>query len=258
MHYARPLDGGFMLHLYYAPVGDPALGPVAFPHRASALELPQATLGHHWEDSTHIAANVATVAIKRRWLRLEASGFYGTEPDENRWNIDWGPMNSWSGRVSVLPSSNWMAQVSAGRLARPERQEEGDVVRTTASIHYTRPLSGGKAWSTSVIWGRNHNTFSHHDTDAYLVESLYPVSRKNLVTGRMEVVDKDELSVPGIFRVQAYTVGYTRDLGVFPYLAVGIGANVTAYAIPQALQPQYGNRPWGSTVYVRFRLKSGQ
>ena len=88
-HYAHPVGENTMLHFYYAPVGDPALGPVAFPHRASASELPQATLSHHWQDSTHIADNVATVAVEHRWVRLEASGFYGSEPDENRWNIDW-------------------------------------------------------------------------------------------------------------------------------------------------------------------------
>src|SRR5271168_2402133 len=47
--------GNAALNLYYAPVGDPALGPTAYPHRASAAELPQAPLGHHYEDSTHIA-----------------------------------------------------------------------------------------------------------------------------------------------------------------------------------------------------------
>ncbi len=156
VQYAHLLDRATMLQFYYAPVGDPALGPVAFPHRASAFELPQATLGHHWEDSTHIADNVATVAVRHKWLRVEASGFYGTEPDENRWNIDWGPMNSWAARVSAAPTQNWMAQFSAGRLARPERQEPGDVVRTTASLHYSRPTESGTSWSTSLIWGRNH------------------------------------------------------------------------------------------------------
>src|SRR5262249_13624192 len=120
VQYARPLDPDTMLQLYYAPVGDPALGPVAFPHRASAFELPQAPLGHHWQDSTHIANNVATVAVRHKWMRLEASGFYGSEPNENRWNIDWGGMNSYSGRVSVAPTLNWVAQFSAGRVARPE------------------------------------------------------------------------------------------------------------------------------------------
>src|SRR5258708_4835636 len=173
VNYARALSENTMLQLYYAPVGDPALGPVAFPHRASAAELPQAPLSHHWQDSTHIADNVATVVIKYKWVRLEATGFYGTEPGENRWHIDWGPMNSYAARFSVFPSKNWMAQVSAGRLARPERQSPGDVVRTTASLHYTRPASDGNAWSTSLIWGRNHDILSQHNLNSYLIETAY-------------------------------------------------------------------------------------
>jgi hypothetical protein len=264
VHYARPVGEDTTVHVYYAPVGDPALGPVAFPHRASALELPQATLGHHWQDSTHIANNVATLAIKHKWLRLEASSFYGTEPNEGRWNIDWGPMNSYSGRVSVFPGKNWMAQFSAGRLTEPERptdehaESHGDVVRTTASLHYTRPVFKGSAWSTSLIWGRNHSINSKRDTDSYLIETLYPISRKNFVTGRAEYVEKDELFARGVFRIQAYTAGYTRDIGSFRYVESGIGANVTAYAIPAAIQPYYGDHPWGVNFFLRFRLKPAQ
>jgi hypothetical protein len=269
VHYARPLGAGTILQLYYAPVGDPALGPVAFPHRASAFELPQATLGHHWQDSTHIASNVATVAVKHKWFRLEASGFYGTEPNENRWNIDWGPMNSYSGRVSVFPTKNWMAQFSAGKLTAPEPHDEGNVVRTTASLHYTKPLSGGNAWSTSFIWGRNHKL--ERNLDSYLVETLYPVSRKNFLTARAELVDKDELfadnhdleyqiagSAGSTFRIGAYTAGYTRDVGSFKYVQAGVGANITAYTLPSALTAYYGDRPWGVNVYVRFRLKPSE
>jgi len=36
-HYSYELGESTSLELYAAPVGDPALGPVAFPHRASAL-----------------------------------------------------------------------------------------------------------------------------------------------------------------------------------------------------------------------------
>ena len=95
--YAQPI-GSFIGYAYYGLVGAPALGPPAYPHRASAAELPQGPLGHHWEDSTHIAYNVATVGAKRGIVRLEASGFYGQEPGENRWTISPGPMNSWSAR----------------------------------------------------------------------------------------------------------------------------------------------------------------
>src|SRR5579872_696602 len=50
-----------LLSFYAAPVGDPAIGPLAYPHRASASEDPLASLGHHQEDSTHIASDVVTV-----------------------------------------------------------------------------------------------------------------------------------------------------------------------------------------------------
>jgi hypothetical protein len=277
VHYARPLGEDTVLHLYYAPVGDPALGPVAFPHRASAIELPQATLGHHWQDSTHIANNVATVGLKYKWMRLEASGFYGTEPNENRWNIDWGPMNSYSGRISVLPSKNWMAQVSAGRLTEPEAplpglahaaEHGGDVFRMTASLHYTRPMGNSNAWSTSLIWGRNRNLSTDRSSNSYLLETVYPLTAKNLLTGRLELVDKDELfandhaledrlahTVGNTFRIQAYTAGYTRNIATLRNVETGIGANATAYMIPSAIKPYYGDHPWGINIFIRFRLK---
>ena len=263
VHYARPLNDNVILQLYFAPVGDPALGPVAFPHRASAAELPQAPLGHHWEDSTHIANEVVTAGIQYRWLRLEASGFYGTEPDENRWNIDHGPINSWSARLWWTPSPHWAAQVSTGRLARPERQQPGDVMRTTASVEYSRAVPGG-AWSSSVIWGRNRELATKHTSDAYLAESVLPLHRANYLTGRVESVDKDELfelgpaSLAGrSFRIGAYTLGYTRDIGRFAAVQTGIGANVTGYSLPSGIKPYYGSRPAAVDVFIRFRLDPG-
>jgi hypothetical protein len=256
-HYVLPVGGHTLLHFYYAALGDPALGPVAFPHRASAQELPQAALGHHWQDSTHIANNVATIGVKYRWVRLEASGFHGGEPNENRWNIDWGGMDSYSGRISLFPSKNWAAQISAGRLTRPEILEAGDVMRTTASLQYTRARRSGEAWATSAIWGRNHNTASQHDTNAWLLETVFPATGKDFVTGRFEVVDKDELFPDrnDVFRVKAITAGYTRDIATKSNLETGIGANVTGYWIPAGIQPTYGDHPWGVSVYLRVRLK---
>jgi hypothetical protein len=228
LHYAHPVGEDTMLHVYYAPVGDPALGPVAFPHRASAMELPQATLGHHWQDSTHIADNTLTVAMQHKWLRLEASGFYGTEPNENRWNIDWGPMNSYSGRISIFPVEKLDGAVFRREAGGPGAGAgaAGDVVRTTASVHYTRPLGNGSAWSSSAVWGRNRSVETDRSTGSFLLETMYPLTRKDFVTGRMEIVDKDELlqGTPGVFRIQAYTGGYTRDIGTYRNLESGLGA----------------------------------
>lgn len=267
-HWARAWNENTVFQVYYAPVGDPALGPVAFPHRTSASEIPEAPLGHHWQDSTHIADNVFTAALKYRIVRIEASGFYGTEPDENRWNIDWGPMDSWSTRLSIFPTEHWMAQVSLGRLAQPERQEQGSVVRSTASLHYTVPLRGA-AWATSFIGGRNHEVLKQRNLNSYLLESVVPLSRRNLLTGRAELVDKDELfegdptravqlasTAGSTFRIGAYTFGYTRDIGTWEHLQAGVGVNVTAYTLPDAIKPDYGQRPFGVNVFARFGLKS--
>ena len=267
VHYAHRLSESTLLHLYYAPVGDPALGPVAYPHRASAMEIPEAALGHHWQDSTHISDNVATVELRYKIVSFEASGFYGTEPPENRWIFTMGPMNSYSGRLNFFPSKNWSAQISAGRLTHPEREQPGDVVRSTASVSYTRPI-GRSAWATTLIWGRNHEILTGRNPNSYLLESVYPFATKNFVTGRIELVDKDELFADQVeleahlastagstFRVQAYTAGYTRDLVQVRDVETGLGFNVTAYEIPSAIQPYYGSHPWGINLFLRVRLK---
>ncbi|HJX83723.1 MAG TPA: hypothetical protein VJ723_05215, partial [Candidatus Angelobacter sp.] len=101
-----------LLSLYAAPVGDPAMGPVAYAHRASASEDPIAPLGHHLQDSTHIADDVVTVGLAYKSTRIEASGFHGREPDEFRWNIDSGRIDSWSTRLTIQPKQNWTAQYS--------------------------------------------------------------------------------------------------------------------------------------------------
>jgi hypothetical protein len=250
-HYAHPIGRRALIDFYYAPVGDPALGPQAYPHRPSAAELPQAPLGHHWQDSTHIAYNVAEVAVKRNWFRIEASGFNGTEPGENRWTVGWGPMNSYAGRFSVFPNRHWMAQISAGRITKPERQSGGDVIRSTASLQYSR---GG--WNSSLIWGRNHDTLTQRNLNSYLAETVLPFRSKNFFTARWELVDKDELFASGdVYRIGAYTAGYTRDLATVDGIETGVGANATFYTLPDAIEPFYGQHPWAVSMYLRFRLK---
>lgn len=168
-------------------------------------------------------------------MNIMASGFYGSEPDEFRWNIDAGPINSWSTRLWYFPTKNWAAQVLVGHLAHPEALELGDQTRTTASVAYSKPVSGG-SWSSTFIWGRNHKTYTKRDSNSYTVESLLPIRRKHFITGRIELLEKDELFAgePDIeehleahdgntFRIGAYTIGYTRDIDLFPYVQTGIG-----------------------------------
>ena len=133
-----PLSDKTGLTLAGGPAGEPALGPVAFMHRASAAENPFAPLGHHTFDSTHIAFGVVTAAVDHGPWTAEASVFNGREPDENRWDFDFGKLDSVSGRVWYKPSPQWEFQVSSGRLVEPEQLEHGNVIRTTASASWMR------------------------------------------------------------------------------------------------------------------------
>lgn len=258
--YAHPL-GRAILNLYYAPVGDPALGPTAYPHRASAAELPQATLAHHYEDSTHIADNVATAEVAWRTVHIEAGGFYGHEPGENRWSVGFGPMDSWASRFTWLPARNWQAQISTGRLHHPEAISAGDEERTTASVEYA-----ASERTASVIWGRDYKTAGHYAVNAVTAEGVLPIGRRNLLTGRFEWSQRDELfadqpalesTLPRWLDISAYTAGFTREVVRWHDADFGLGANGTACRMDNAhaLTEIYGNRPWGASVYLRVRLK---
>src|ERR1700674_4619559 len=108
--YDLKLGENTLLSLYFAPMGDPAMGPAGYPHRASATENPVGPLGHHQQDSTHIADDVVTIGLTHGIARIEASGFHGREPDEFRWNIDQGNIDSWSTRLTIQPEKNWSGQ----------------------------------------------------------------------------------------------------------------------------------------------------
>ena len=260
LEYRRPLSDKWRMWLYAAPVGDPALGPVAYPHRVSAAELPQATLGHHLEDSTHISDDVVTAGVGRGIFGLEASGFHGAEPGENRWIVQQGAMDSYSARFTVTPNARWSGQFSAGRLTRPEALEPGDQVRTEASVTYVRPYGQGD-WATSAIWGRVHKTDNRANLNGYDLESVARFRGVNYVTGRFELVDKDELFAAGnplygeSFRVGAYTAGYTRDFDWVPKIATGLGANFTTYSMPGPVHQYYGQHPVAVLIFLRFRLR---
>lgn len=266
--YDLPLGNHNLLTLYLAPEGDPAIGPTAYPHRASASEDPVGTLGHHQEDSTHIANDVVTVGITHGIARLEASGFHGREPDEHRWNIDQGKIDSWSTRLTVQPGQNWSGQLSYARIASPEALSPSeDQARITASIMYNRPFHHGN-WSSTAAWGRTRSLEDSAKENSYLLESTVRFRDKNLAWTRLENAGRtDELligehSLPPGFKeeplthVQAYTFGYDREISFLPHLSSAIGAQVTAYGVGKPLQPIYGSDPIGVSVFVRLRPSS--
>ena len=189
-------------------------------------------------------------------FKLEGSAFNGREPDEKRYSIQFAPLDSWSTRVSVAPSSRWTAQYSYGRLEHPEALEPGSQRRQTASVEYVHPLDRG-SWSTSAVWGRVHKEFDGHNLNGYLLESTVNFQARNYAFSRLELVDKDELfpddpSHPS-FRIGAYTFGEARDLVQSRMWRVAVGGDVTFYSKPETLDAAYGRNPVSFQIFLRIR-----
>ena len=225
LYYSRPLTKKVSWLFYGGPSAEPALGPVAYLHRASASELPLAPLGHHVQDSTHTSFGVVTTGLVLDKFKVEGSAFNGREPNEQRWSIQLGALDSWSGRLSFAPTRNWTAQYSYGRLVQPEAAEPGNERRQTASAEYNQPFSGGN-WATTALWGRKHKDADQRNLNSYLLESTVNFRRRNYAFTRLELVDKDELfpeaATHPSYRIGAYTFGGVRS-GSESRLAVGTG-----------------------------------
>jgi hypothetical protein len=265
------------------PVGEPALGPVAFMHRPSAIENPTAPLGHHTFDSTHIAMGVLNAMIEHGPWVAEASLFNGREPDEQRWDLmDPGALDSWSGRLWFQPD-DWQFQASYGVLKEPELLEPGTIRRTTASGAWFRS-SDDNLGSVFAAWGLNGT--EHGNRNAVIGETLWRRGR-TLVYGRVEAVQVETGLLLGeaiselgdavtIFptcpsavhcvgdgvedlvedrsdTVAALSIGGIRDVMNWAGIRGGIGADVTFYGVPSVLQPVYGSRP--VSFHIFFRLQ---
>lgn len=254
--YMLPLTKKLSWELYGGPSAEPAIGPVTYLHRASASELPLAPLGHHLQDSTHTSFGVVTTGLIIDRVKLEASAFNGREPNEERWSIQPGALDSWSGRASFAPNANWTAQYSVGRLEHPEAAEPGSQWRQTASAEYDRPLAAGN-WATSFVWGRVHKIATGSTLNGYLLESTLNFHEKNYVFTRLELIDKDELfpeaAVHPAYRIGAYTFGGVRDLIHDQAWQLGLGADVTVYSKPAALDAAYGQYPVSFQIFLRAR-----
>jgi hypothetical protein len=254
--YLLPLSKKISWELYGGPSAEPAIGPVTYIHRASAAELPLAPLSHHLQDSTHTSFGVVTTGFVIDRVKLEASAFNGREPNEERWSLQFAPLDSWSGRAFIAPARDWTAQYSVGRLEHPEALEPGSQWRQTASVEYNRPLAAG-SWATSAIWGRVHKIATDAILNSYLLESTVNFRRRNYAFSRLELVDKDELfpqaTVHPAYRIGAFTFGGVRDLVQNHAWQLGLGSDVTFYSKPAALDAAYGNHPVSFQIFLRVR-----
>jgi len=224
-------------------------------------------LGHHFQDSTHIANEVITFGITHRSFRLEASGFHGREPDEYRWDIDSGKIDSWSTRVTVNPRENWSLQYSVAQLHSPEALfPNEDLRRMTASLMYNRPMHDGN-WASMILWGRNQSLQDGNVGNSYLLESTLRFHGRHRAWTRIENADRTnelplgENPLPPTFseryftRVQGYTLGYDRELGHLQHFSTAVGGQLMLYGVPSILKAEYGFHPVGAVIFLRVAIK---
>jgi guanyl-specific ribonuclease Sa len=270
-----PLNDTTGVTIAGGPAGEPALGPVAFMHRPSAAENSTAPLGHHTFDSTHISYGVITAAVDHGPWIVEGSLFNGREPDEDRWDFDFGALDSVSGRVWYRPSDEWEFQASTGFLKHPEELEPGNVVRTTFSGSWFRrhetdftAVTAGYGWNHEDEG--NHGSFFTEATWHAGMSSVYgrveaqqPEIAALLTGGSVDTPEARSLRAT----VLALTVGGVRDVVHARGFQLGLGGDFTVYGVPDVLQTGrgfcgtrscalgagYGSSPVSFHIFFRLR-----
>jgi len=240
--------------------GEPALGPPVFMHRLSAMNDPDAPLGHHYQDATHITFGVATLGFRYKDVKLEGSVFTGREPDEYRYNFDPMRFDSYSVRLSYNPSKEWALQVSNGWIHSPEALEPlENVIRSTASAIYTKMMNDDSYIATTLVYGQNHFSDNGKTLPSVLLENSFQW-HKTAFYGRYEFVEKDADELDMLdnfpanpnFNINALTLGVNHILSSFKNTNITGGVQATLNASPSALQSLYGSTPVGFEVYIRI------
>lgn len=261
--YSHDLGRGRAVYLYAGLPGEPALGPPTFMHRVSGMDIPEAPIGHHWFDSTHITFGVVTVGLSTRHWKIEAGAFKGREPDQRRWDIEAPRLDSWSVRAFWNPTADLSLQASTGFIKSPEQlHPEVNEQRTTLSATYNRPLGPGANWASTIAWSIKDEQ-PGPALNGFLAETTLRWADRHRVYARAERVDEAELfeepdPLHGqIFAVNKLTLGYQYELPVSGNVRVALGALASAYAYPQRLDAAYGGGGVKSfMVYMRFRYGS--
>jgi hypothetical protein len=255
--YAHRLDEQTSVFVYGGLPGEPAFGPPAFMHRLAAMDSPEAPLTHHWFDSTHITFGVLTAGIVRGDWKLEASQFRGREPDEDRYDIETGALDSTSLRVSWNPTENLALQASWTDIVSPEALEpDEDEERWSASGIYTRRLGEHGWWSVTLAFA-NKERSDGVSLDAWLAEAAWRPNERWTLFARGESIETDELEPPGhgpIRDVARLSAGAIRDWRINETAVFGVGALLQTHLAPDALDVSYGDDPEGAMGFVRLKI----
>jgi hypothetical protein len=251
--YTQRLSSRDSVFVYAGLPGEPAFGPPAFMHRPAAVDSPEAPITHHWLDSTHITFGVLTAGYVHGDWKIEASRFRGREPDEERYDIETGDLDSTAVRLSWNPTKSLALQASWADVSEPEQLEPGvDEERWSVSALYTVPVGDG-TWSNTLAYGEKAHE-GEHAHGALLVESAYMPNDKWTFFGRAEQIETGELAAGGDETVSRLSLGAIRDFRVAEHVKLGIGALAQKHFAPSGLEDEYDGDPMGAMAFVRLKI----
>ena len=246
------------LFAYGGLPGEPAFGPPAFMHREAIMDSPEAPISHHWLDSTHISFGVVTAGVVVGSAKVEMSRFNAREPDQHRFDIETGRLDSTAVRVSWNPTRTLSLQGSYGEFRDPEQLEPGvNQKRWSASALYADEIAPGVKLATTIAWGRKIVDGLGDDAvalEASVKTGPWTVFSRAEMTENRELVESGDGHGPA-YRVGKASVGVIRDVPIARHVSLGVGGLVSINAVPDALASLYGgNNPLGAIGFVRFRL----
>jgi hypothetical protein len=254
--YRQPWDEGKAWFVYAGLPGEPALGPPAFMHRASGVRIPEAPLTHHWLDSTHITFGVVTAGVQLDAWTFEASVFNGREPDQHRWNIETGRLDSSSARISWSPAPGWSLQGSYGDIREPEVTETGVHVRRTTLSAIHEGTVYGRPWATTLAWGRNdrsrERTHTRNKLPGWLLETTLEPVAGHAAFLRAERITHDDAVIPLTF--SKASVGYIVDVARTGPVRWSVGALGSWLKPAEVARIFYGDHPIAYMVFLQARI----
>jgi hypothetical protein len=189
--------------------------------------------------------------------KLEVSQFRGREPDEHRYDIETGDLDSTSVRVSWNPTPNWALQASWADITSPEAlNPDEDEERLSASAIYTQPIGEGGWWSATLAFGEKERS-DGVSLDAWLGEAAWHPNQSWTVFARGEAIETDEHgAVPHgpVENVQRLSLGAIHDWRISEHAVFGVGALVQQHFASNALEPLYDGDPQGAMAFVRLKV----
>jgi hypothetical protein len=254
------------LKLSFAPRGESTDGPIAYMHRESARDDPDAPLGHHvGQDVGHISSTVLAAQLTLGQVRIEASAFNGTEPQPDKVDLPLGPINSEALRVTYAFHADHRVMASAAHVEQQDPAYPGttSATRLSTSLYDRFALDGGTLDHSFIVGWIDRYPNSTSET-SFLDEGVFQRGSSDF-WGRIEVLQRlaSELAIPNAPStgvgddkrwVSSLTLGYTHWTALNESVQFGLGTSLTLDVIPSEWANAYGGRtPLTARLIVQVR-----